>query len=100
MEINTHSRTSYMKTKTLLNSDTSIIEIEDPRFPTTFLNMDQDIMITLMDQEMPTALILDIITRPPQWSEIEIGMQTLTNEQVVWRLSFNFLINLKTNLNF
>ena len=66
MEINTHSRTSYMKTKTLLNSDTSIIEIEDPRFPTTFLNMDQDIMITLMDQEMPTALILDIITRPPQ----------------------------------
>ena len=66
MEINMHSLTSCMKTKTLLNSDTSIIEIEDPRFPTTFLNMDQDIMITLMDQEMPTALILDIITRPPQ----------------------------------
>lgn len=74
-----NSRTSCMKTKTHLNSDISIIQTKEIQWLTKFLSnlnllMGQDIMIILMDQGTPTALIQDIIMKLPDKLETETGI--------------------------
>ena len=69
-----HSLTSFMKTRTLLSSDTSKILTEEislliifHRIPRSI--MDQDIMIILMDLGTPMALTQAIIMKPQDRSE-------------------------------
>ena len=74
-----NSRTSCMKTKTHLNSDISIIQTKEIQWLTKFLSnlnllMGQVIMIILMDQGTPTALIQDIIMKLPDKLETETGI--------------------------